>query len=549
VYNIVLLSNTNVEPITNKMSIDNNVYKLSGYGNVFEELLNPSSKLNLFKPNVIFIIIDLSELIVNCNSDLDITTEINHWFDNFHSCNDSNINYFISDVDIRDRMIEINVGNHSFSYFENIWNNKLEETVMNNHNVYIFQYKQCIESIGKNNFYSSKLWLLGRIAASEEGRKSILKQIQNSLNLLRAKTKKVLVLDLDNTLWGGLAGENENDPIQLSNEHIGLIYKNFQKAIQRIKNTGVLLAIVSKNNVEEAIDIIKNNPHMILKLEDFVSLKINWNQKNINISEISNEVNLGLDSFVFIDDNPTERELIKTLLPMVEVPDFPGKIEQLPAFAVEVYNQFFKKLVFSNEDKIKTEQYQANIRRNELKQYVVDFTSYLKNLNIKVRKVNPIDNTERLYQLLNKTNQFNLTTQRYNYAEINELLENKADLVYLFEVSDKFGNNGITAVVIVKIADVSYIASFVLSCRIMGKYIENYILDYIEQDMKIRGHYSLEADYYKTSKNMPVEKFYENMDYDIIYTDEYHKKYHINLKDKHKREFYVDAEVSDSYFN
>ena len=112
------------------MAIDNNVYKPSGYGNVFEELLNPSSKLNHFKPNVIFVIIDLSELIVNCNSDLDITTEINNWFDDFHSCNDSNINYFISDVDIRDRMIEINARNHSCSYFENIWNNKLEETVM-----------------------------------------------------------------------------------------------------------------------------------------------------------------------------------------------------------------------------------------------------------------------------------------------------------------------------------------------------------------------------------------------------------------------------------
>ena len=129
------------------------------------------------------------------------------------------------------------------------------------------------------------------------------------------------------------------------------------------------------------------------------------------------------------------------------------------------------------------------------------------------------------------------------------MLGSKTDLVYLFEVSDKFGNNGITAVVIVKIASVPYIASFVLSCRIMGKYIENYILDYIEQDMKLRGHYSLEADYYKTSKNMPVEKFYENMGYDIVYKNESHKKYHINLKDTHKREFYVGAEVSDSDFN
>ena len=544
-YNIALLSNTNVDPITNRLAIDNNVYKPSGYGNVFEELLNSSSNLNLFNPDVVFIIIDLSELIINCNNELDITNEINDWFDNFLNCNNSKINYFISDVDIRDRIIGINIENHPFSHYETIWNKRLEEMIVNNHNVYLFPYKQCVENIGKNDFYSSKLWLLGRIAISEEGRKIIIKEIQYCLNLLSVRTKKVLVLDLDNTLWGGLAGENDNNPIKLSSEHIGLVYKNFQKAIKRIKSTGVLLAIVSKNNEEETIEVIKTNPHMILKLDDFIALKINWSQKNFNIAEIAKELNLGLDSFVFIDDNPTERELVKTLLPEVEVPDFPEKVEQLPEFAAEVYNQYFKKLIFSKEDNIKTELYKANMQRNELSQNAVDFTSYLKNLNIKARKVSPVENSERLYQLLNKTNQFNLTTQRYDYTEINELLESDSDLVYLFEVSDKFGNNGITAVVIVKIADTPCIASFVLSCRIMGKYIENYILDCIEQDMKRRGYHLLEANYKKTSKNIPVENFYENLGYELIFNDTLHKKYQVKLNQIHKREFYVDSEFDE----
>lgn len=539
-YNIALLSNTNVEPIINKIAIDNNVYKPSGYGNVFEELMNPSSKFNQFNPDIVFIMIDFSELIVNCYREQDVIVELSNWFDDFNNSVNPDVIYFISDADIRDQTIAINSGNYGFSHYENIWNKKLEDVVQKYNNVYIFPYKQCVENVGKNNFYSTKLWLLGRIAISEEGRKVILNQIQYSLNLISVKTKKVLILDLDNTLWGGLAGENNHNPIQLSNEHVGLLYKNFQRAIKRIKNMGVLLAVVSKNNMEEAIEIIKNNPHMILKFEDFISIKINWKQKDINISEIAQELNLSLDSFVFIDDNPTERELVKTLLPAVEVPDFPKQIEQLPEFALQVYNQFFKKLIFSKEDEIKTEQYQANLKRNEMKQNSSDFTSYLKNLHIEIKEVNAAENTERLYQLLNKTNQFNLTTKRYTYNEINELLHNKNNFVYLFEVSDKFGNNGVTAVVIVKIEDIPMIESFVLSCRIMGKYIENYILDVVEQDIKKRGFHLLDAVYIRTNKNTPVEFFYDNLNYHIIEKDEAHKRYRIDLYENNKREYYIN---------
>lgn len=542
-YNVALLSNTNVEPIVNKLSKDNNVYKPSGYGNVFEELLNPSSELKRFSPDAIFIVIDLSELIINCHTDQEIKDEVDSWFHNFDSCINLHTNYFISDADIRERIIGITVSNYSFSHFEAIWNRKLEEAISKYHNVYTFPYKQYVENIGKSNFYSPKLWLLGRVALSEEGRKAIIAGIEYSLHLLGAKTRKVMVLDLDNTLWGGLAGENDKKPIDLSNEHAGLLYKNFQRAIKRIKNTGVLLAIVSKNNQEEALDIIENNPHMILKKEDFVSIKINWKQKDANIAEIAKDLNLGLDSFVFVDDNPAERELIKTSLPMVTVPDFPEKAEQLPEFAVKIYDEFFRKLIFSKEDESKTEQYKANIMRNEMQQELGDFTVYLQNLHIQVNRVDPSEHSERIYQLLNKTNQFNLTTRRYTYAEINELLEDKSTIIYLFEILDKFGNNGITAIVIVRTAPEKdpCIDSFVLSCRIMGKYIEHYILNYVEQDLKEQGYDTLEAAYLKTAKNMPVENFYDELEYELIRKDEMHKTYRIYLNEAHKREFYIDA--------
>lgn len=537
---IAFLSNTNVDPIINKISEKHLIYKPSGFGNIFEELLNSESELKQFGFNILFLFVDLSELLVNDYTVSSMNAEIRKWFALFESCIDNKVYYFIFEADMREMAVSINLEKHSAAYFENLWNDELVTLAAKYSNIYVFPYKNYVNEIGKQSFYSDKLWYLGRIPFSEKGRQAIGEGISDCLFFLEGKTKKVLILDLDNTLWGGLAGENNNIPIQLSNEKTGLIYKSFQRGIKRIKNTGILLAIVSKNNEKDVKEIINNNSHMILTEEDFVLIKANWEQKDKNILKIAEELNLGLDSFVFIDDNPAERELIRLTIPEVEVPEFPDKIEKLPAFSYELYNRYFKKLVFSQEDQVKTEQYQANAKRNELKKDIKDFASYLKNLNIKVMRVNAEENKERLFQLVNKTNQFNLTTKRYTYLQIEEFFKQNDTSVYLFEISDKFGSNGITAAVIIKFLEVPHIDSFILSCRVMGKFIENYIIELVEEDMRKKGFKMITATYYKTEKNAPVESFYDSLGYNLSEKSESCKKYTLDLTQVNTREYYVN---------
>ncbi len=541
---IALLSNVNIDPVINNITSDYEVYRSSGYGNVFEEIMNKNSTLVSFQPSVIYIILDITELCTNCIGIEQLRNQITTWFSLFRNCIDNQITYFVSDADARTYDMEINIDEYANSDIEYLWNQCLMDVMKNYKNIFKFPYKKQSEKIGKDNFYSDKLWYLGRIIHTGIARDSLIEEIYNCMHLLEVKQKKVLLLDLDNTLWGGIIGEGEKANIKLSNEKTGLIYKELQKVILKIKNTGVLLGIVSKNNYVDAITIIRSHPHMILREEDFVIKKINWTDKNINILEISKEINLSLDSFVFFDDNPIERELVKTLLPEVVVPVFPDSIELLPKIMEQIYTNYFKKLIFTEEDKERTAQYLVNVKRTEIQKEAVDFASFLKGLNITVNSIEPQEHIERLYQLLNKTNQFNLTTHRYTMVEVENLLADANKLTYMFEVADKFGNNGITAIVIIFLSKEANIDTFILSCRIMGKYIENYILDFIENDLLMKGYTILKSKYVKTSKSKPVEDFYERMGYEVEISTNNYKMYRINILTKPEREYYVQKELN-----
>lgn len=542
---VALLSNVNMNPVIQNIKKKYNVFKSAGYGNVFEEMMNKDSNLYEFNPQAIYIILDIKELCINCENVEQINLEILNWFSLLRKCINTHIVYFVSDVDFRSYDIEIGQNDLDTLDIEQIWKKELKHIMSDFTNVYPFSYKKCVEKIGKDNFYTDKLWYLGRIIHTSTAKDALIKEIENSLQIIKGNQKKVLILDLDNTLWGGVIGEGEYNDIELSDEKIGLIYKDLQRIIKKIKNAGVLLAIVSKNNYEDAISVIRTNQHMILKEDDFIVKKINWVQKDVNILEISKEINLGLDSFVFFDDNPTEQELVRLSLPDVTVPEFPNKIELLPKVMEEIYDKYFKKFIFTNEDKERTSQYLANSKRLELQKEVMDFTSYLKGLHIIVKSVEPSLNKQRLFQLINKTNQFNLTTRRYTMVKLEEIIQDSDKKVYMFEVSDRFGNNGITAIVIVDLLNKAFIDTFILSCRIMGKFIENYIIDFVEKDLLESGYKILFSKYVKTSKSKPVEDFYDRMGYKIMEETEDYKLYCINLETRLNREYYVEKESNE----
>lgn len=540
---IAVLSNINVDPIVRKLSKIHNVFENQGYGNIFESLYNKQSALNLFKPNVIFFLMDLENLImVETDENTKPTDVIDNWFQKMEAImNDDTVYVIANGICSSDYLLGIK-DTIEIAEIESDWNQRLNSFSKENKNVYQFDMRTLCCRVGKEQFFSTKLWYLGKIKHSNAGQQYIAENIQQWLNAYSNKNKKVLVLDLDNTLWGGVVGEEGALGVKISDSGMGLIFQEAQKKFAKMKDSGVVLCIASKNNLEDAKEVFDKNPNMILKWDDFVLKKINWELKSQNINEIANELNVGLDSIVFIDDNPVEREMVRESLPDVVVPEFPAKIDAYEKFIEEIYIRYFWKLNLTSEDKKKTDLYLQNIARNSLKQ-TLSFEDYLKSLECQVGLIeNPANHIERINQLINKTNQFNLTTIRFSEQEIKEMLEDDNYSFYLFECKDKFGDNGIVSLVIVKAENgQAEIILFTMSCRVMGRLIENYILDFVENDMKRLGFQEIYAKYVYTQKSKPVESLYENLGYEILTENETQKEYRINLDTKSKRTFYVNG--------
>jgi FkbH-like protein len=262
-------------------------------------------------------------------------------------------------------------------------------------------------------------------------------------------------LDLDNTLWGGIIGEDGIEGIKLSEDGIGKVYRDFQFLIKGLKDIGIPLGIVSKNNINDAKEVFEKHPMMVLKFEDFIIKKINWNNKVDNIKEIAKELNLGVDSFVFIDDNPVERDIVRQYLPEVVVPDFPEKeITELPEWFInEIIYNYFARTTLTEEDKEKTEQYKSNLERKKLMKKL-NIDDFIDSLKIKLNfYVNDKRFIERTAQQTQKTNQFNLTTRRYTVMDIEKFINSEEYIVFNLEYEDKFGNEGIIGTAIVKLEE------------------------------------------------------------------------------------------------
>lgn len=515
---IAILSNINMKPVERLLSRECRVYASEGYGNELGVLLDPASSYHAFAPDITFLVVDLMELL---GHDTDPRREqgnphIREWLDTFEGAVRPGGLYYLSDACLWGPESAL-VDGGTKAQLEMQWLEGIR-TVMDRHsNVRLFPYCQIVSQLGEENSFSLKMWYLGKILHTGEAQKRIAAKILEKVKLEQRVPKKVLVLDLDNTLWGGLAGENDHDPIQLSEDHTGLCYKNLQRVILYMQQAGVLLAIASKNNEADALEIIGHHPHMVLGQEAFAAKRINWNQKNVSLAEIAQELNLGTDSFVFWDDSAAERELIRQTMPEVTVPEFPERPEELAPAMCEIYKTYFEKAVVTGEDRAKTKQYADNARRTQLRRSAVSFEEYLRQLQIHITSVEPAEHMDRFCQLVNKTNQFNLTTRRYDVTELQKIVEELTKKVYLYRIEDRFGDYGIVAAAIVDLtAPAPDLEEFVLSCRVMGKNIEDTILKEIETDLKSAGFQLFRTSYIPTPKNKPVENLFERLGYTVL---------------------------------
>lgn len=349
---------------------------------------------------------------------------------------------------------------------------------------------------------------------------------------MMSQRKKCLVLDLDNTLWGGVLGEDGVDGIQLGGDYPGKAYTYWQRALLQLTRNGVILAVCSKNNEADVDEAWLQNPHMVLKREHFSALRINWQDKATNIRQLAEELNIGLDSMVFLDDNPAERELVKQMLPEVEVPDFPGKPYLLIPFFKQLVEQYFMIYHVTDEDRSKTEQYRANALRRAEQSRFVDLDSYLYSLDIAL-DILPADehNLPRIAQMTQKTNQFNLTTRRYAESDVRQRLE-QGWRVYCMRVSDRFGDSGITAAIFLEpVGDEAVnIDTLLLSCRILGKGIEEAFVKTVLNLMRLDGVRKVTADYLPTARNGQTADFYDRMGLTCACTgDDGAKHYELDL--------------------
>lgn len=329
---------------------------------------------------------------------------------------------------------------------------------------------------------------------------------QRKMDGIAMKRKKCIVLDLDNTIWGGILGEDGIDGIKIGGDYPGKAFLYFQEALLELSKNGVILTVCSKNNEADVLEAWENNRFNVLKKEHFSTYRINWKDKASNIKEIAEELNIGLDSFVFVDDNPSEMELVKQALPMVSVPDFPQHPYELPSFIKKVVNDYFKVYSITEEDRKKTEQYKANAARANAQHEFTDFASFLKSLDIQlvIEKADS-HSIPRIAQMTQKTNQFNLTTKRYTDSDILQFME-QGWHIWSLSVSDRFGDSGITGCIIINGDNID---TFLMSCRILGKGIETAFLKTVLSILKDDGISNLHAKYIRTLKNSQVEDFYD----------------------------------------
>lgn len=422
-------------------------------------------------------------------------------------------------------------GNTSLLLAIENFNRWVAEISKEHKNVRIVDFSEFTRHYPKEELVNWKFYFISQTLLSPKLAKDFKHWWQRKECELALKRKKCLVLDLDNTLWGGVLGEEGVEGIKIGGDYPGKAFTYWQQALMNLKNTGVMLAVCSKNNEQDVFEVWGKNPYLILRKDDFVAWRINWQDKARNIQELAAELNIGLDSMVFLDDNPTERELIKQLLPMVEVPEFPTKPYQLMDFFYRLVEDYFRVYSVTNEDLRKTEQYKANAQRAAELTKFIDFDDYLRSLDVKI-DVFPLDlfNLPRVAQMTQKTNQFNLTTHRYTENDIQQMA-NEGALIYTIRVSDKFGDNGITGEIILRPKDKEsmIIDTLLLSCRILGKDIEFAFLDVILNLVAAKGIKSVEASYVKTAKNAQVADFFDRAGFVLSDATDKEKKYFLEL--------------------
>ncbi len=363
---------------------------------------------------------------------------------------------------------------------------------------------------GFNAWHDPGIWYRSKHEVHPLAAESYGDQVARIVAAARGKSSKCLVLDLDNTLWGGVIGDDGLDGIVLGQgSGVGEAYAEFQRYAKGLAARGVILAVCSKNDEATALEVFEHHPEMVLRRADIACFVANWTDKAANLRHIARTLNIGLDSLVFVDDNPVERALIRRELPMVAVPelsDDPAEFVYTVAAA-----GYFEGLTVTAEDRARCAQYQANVERDRMKDRATDMDSYLQSLRMAMT-VQSVDSMSlaRVTQLINKTNQFNLMTERMTEAEVAAAMNNSKVVALQARLTDRFGDNGVIAVLMARLCPDgdAVITNWLMSCRVLGRRVEEACLNALAERCKELGATRLVGTYQPTEKNSMVKDLY-----------------------------------------
>lgn len=495
------------------------------YNGINMDILNKNSPLYEFSPNIVIILSDYRDIKTFPELFSDTTTVDNFVKKNveyYHSLWDNistikGCHIFQSNIVLP---LERSLGNLEQNYYFSTRNyfNLINIGLMKyrTNNVTLVDLDYIASCIGKKQWFDPSAYVLNKAGFSIQYIGVVCEAFAKQISVLCGNVKKCLVLDLDNTLWGGVVGDEGYDGIQVDpNSPVGEAYLAFQKYILNLKNRGVILAVCSKNDINTAKEPFEKNTNMILKLNDFSMFVANWEDKAGNIRKISKELSIGLDSMVFFDDNPAEREIIKMFLPQVTVIDVPND----PAYyaqALELVSPF-EWIQITSEDIKRSDSYVQNSKRAKLENEFTDYNEYLNALQME-GIVEELSNNqvERFSQLINKSNQFNLRTQRYSEAVINDLLHDKNYKLLSISLKDKFSNYGIISCVILKKSGHNcLIDTWVMSCRVLKRGVEDFAFISMSEVAKSWNCTQLVGEYIPSKKNSMVKEFYTKLGFKV----------------------------------
>jgi FkbH-like protein len=532
--NVVILGGSTTSEIRNILEIFllNNGIKAnfyeSEYNKFYEDALFGNDILDKFNPDIVYIHTTNKNIIKYPeykDSEDEVTTLLKNEIERYKSIWNSlsKINCAIIQNNF-DYTLDRSLGNldssdiHGKTYFINQLNNEFSKSSREIKNLYINDINYLSSYIGLKDWFDKSLWHQAKYALSLSAIPELAFSISKIINSIFGKTKKCLVLDLDNTCWGGIIGDDGLDGIHIGTETaVAETFTSLQSYAKELKERGITLAVCSKNDFKNAKEGFEH-PESILKFDDFTSFKANWDPKHQNIIDIAKEINIGIDSLVFIDDNPVERDIVFSQVPSVAVPNIGSDVIDFIEHIDR--NGYFEPISLLADDINRNQYYEDNKKRAVEQSTFKSYDDFLVSLDMTadIKSFSSVY-LDRITQLTNKTNQFNLTTKRYTAGEIENISSSDEYIKIYGKLTDKYGDNGLIAITIGRVEDKQcHIDLWLMSCRVLKRDMEFAMLDELVRQCKEKGVSEIVGYYYKSVKNNMVSDLYEKFGFSLADT-------------------------------